>query len=168
MRSARGGARIQTSSQAEEKQYLRDGRAPLPRLTSTSRVMSSNRAGNTRPEIELRSALRRQGLPDFEENPSTVTGRPDIVFRSERVAVFVHGCFWHRCPHCKPALPKSHRVFWREKFRANRLRDARKSRQLRSEGWSVLTVWECQVLIEPERAARRVARALKSGNPGLN
>jgi DNA mismatch endonuclease (patch repair protein) len=61
------------------------------------------------------------------------------------VAVFVNGCYWHRCPHCRPPLPKSHPEFWSAKFAANQERDARKTAELEAAGWVVVTVWECRV-----------------------
>lgn len=68
-------------------------------------------------------------------------GRPDFLFRAEKVAVFVHGCFWHGCQRCyRP--PKSNRSFWRRKLAENRSRDRRAARLLRDAGYSVLVVWE--------------------------
>lgn len=65
------------------------------------------------------------------------------------MAIFVNGCFWHRCPHCQPKVPKSHPEYWEAKFAANRARDARKADQLEAAGWHVATVWECEVRRQP-------------------
>jgi DNA mismatch endonuclease (patch repair protein) len=74
-----------------------------------------------------------------------VAGTPDLVLPEYRAVVFVHGCFWHRHPGCGFAYtPRSRRAFWVAKFRANVIRDRRVARALRAQGWSVLTVWECQ------------------------
>ena len=72
-------------------------------------------------------------------------GSPDIAFPSRRLAIFVHGCYWHRCPYCQPDVPKQHSLFWAQKFAANQERDLRKNKQLGDQGWRVVTIWECQV-----------------------
>jgi DNA mismatch endonuclease, patch repair protein len=141
------------------RSYLRDGRAPVPLNSSTSEVMRANRARATGPELAVRELLESAGLTTFQTNPHDLPGRPDIAFPAVRLAVFVHGCFWHQCPHCTLPLPRSHTEFWVAKFRANKLRDARKARALRRNGWSVLTVWECQIRDSPDRVANRIARA---------
>jgi DNA mismatch endonuclease, patch repair protein len=123
--------------------------------------MSANKARNTGPERRLRTELLKIGARGFRLNSATTPGRPDLLFPSRRVAVFVHGCFWHRCPHCNPPMPKSHVEFWERKFSANRRRDARKARILRREGWAVLTVWECQLRNDSHRAAMRVLARLE-------
>jgi DNA mismatch endonuclease (patch repair protein) len=72
-------------------------------------------------------------------------GRPDISYPGRRIAVFVHGCYWHHCPRCYPNLPKSNPEFWARKFELNHERDARKRRQLEERGWTVFEAWECDV-----------------------
>lgn len=144
------------------KSYLRDGRAPIPRLPATSRIMSANRGRGTSPELRLRNALRDIGVRNFQSNFSAIPGRPDIAFPGRRLAVFVNGCFWHRCPHCGPSTPKTHVAFWSAKFAANKARDARKLRELRERGWATLSIWECRLKRDPKRAAGRVVRRLKS------
>lgn len=73
-------------------------------------------------------------------------GKPDLVFSRRRMAIFVHGCFWHRHPECKLArLPKSRRDFWIPKLEGNRERDLRNQKELRNLGWAVHIVWECEV-----------------------
>lgn len=89
-------------------------------------------------------------------------GRPDIVLPARRKIVFVNGCFWHRHRDCPLArIPKSRKTFWLEKLEANRLRDGRARAALRRAGWSVATVWECQ-LANPERLASRLCRFLET------
>lgn len=87
-------------------------------------------------------------------------GRPDIAYPGRHVAIFVNGCFWHRCPACQPSIPKSNTEFWNEKFRRNVERDERKRRELENQGWTVLTVWECELRDEPSRVLQEVVRAL--------
>jgi DNA mismatch endonuclease (patch repair protein) len=107
--------------------------------------MQANRGKNTRPELELRRLLREAGYPGYRLHWKKAPGRPDIAYPGRRVAVFVNGCYWHRCPHCRPPLPKSHPEFWSAKFAANQERDARKTAELEAAGWVVVTVWECRV-----------------------
>lgn len=129
---------------------------PAPKATSAAvtRTMKANRAKDTGPEIALRWVLREQGLTGYKTFWKHVPGRPDVVYPSARVAIFLHGCYWHRCPHCKLRLPKANRKFWAKKFRLNRERDARKSRELRKLGWTVLTAWECYLAKRPKRLER--------------
>ncbi|NUN71307.1 MAG: very short patch repair endonuclease [Bacteroidetes bacterium] len=107
--------------------------------------MRANKAKGTGPELTLRKALRRSGVIGATFNPKNIPGRPDILYRDDRLAIFINGCFWHRCPYCKYGLPKSNRIFWKKKFEMNKSRDIRKARELRKLGYSVMTVWECQI-----------------------
>lgn len=144
------------------KKYLRDGRAPIPKKESTSRVMSSNRGRNTEPELILRGILRKEGIVGARFNLKSVIGRPDIVFLKKRLAIFVHGCFWHRCQYCKNSLPRTHRSFWIKKFKANKERDKRKIKLLKNDGWRVLVVWEHEIKKDPVRAIKRFKKILRT------
>lgn len=109
-----------------------------------SEVMSRVKGRNTRPEMRLRRALHAAGLR-YRLQAKELPGRPDIVFRPAKLAIFVHGCFWHRHPGCHHArLPKSRVEFWQEKLGGNVQRDARQLAQLKEDGWTVLTLWECE------------------------
>jgi DNA mismatch endonuclease (patch repair protein) len=127
------------------RKYLRDGRAPIPEKEATSRVMSANRGRDTSPERALRRELRRVGRSGYRLHAPGVPGRPDVAFLSQKVAVFVHGCYWHRCPRCQMPLPRTHTGFWKAKFEANQLRDRRKEELLAQRGWKVVTLWECEI-----------------------
>jgi len=107
--------------------------------------MSRIRGKDTKPELVVRSALHALGFR-FRLHVRGLPGSPDLVFPGRRKVVFVHGCFWHghRCRHGL-AQPKSNVGFWRAKLAANIARDARVKRQLRADGWSVATAWECTV-----------------------
>ena len=140
--------------------YIRDGRAPLQASEKTSRAMSAIRAKDTKPELLLRKMLRDVGLNRYRLHSKNVPGRPDVVFSRKKVVIFVHGCFWHSCPYCKPALPKAHRTFWRKKINANKLRDARKKRELKQSGWKALVVWACH--LRTERGRSRVLRRIRT------
>lgn len=130
---------------SQEKVYLRDGRAPVPAKVSTSKAMSANKARDTIPELRLRKALHEHGVKGYRLNWKKVPGRPDISFPGKKIAIFVHGCFWHRCPLCNLSLPKSNQDFWSQKFKNNVNRDRLKQEQLTGMGWHVITVWECEI-----------------------
>ena len=99
--------------------------------------MRANRARDTGPERRLRQALREARLGGYRLNWRKAPGRPDIAYPGRKVAIFVHGCYWHHCPRCYPNLPKSNPEFWARKFELNRERDARKRRDLEAIGWVV-------------------------------
>ena len=119
--------------------------APEASSEATRHVMQANRSKNTKPELAVRAALREAGLTGYRIHWKKAPGKPDICFPGRRVAIFVHGCFWHRCPHCSPSRPKTHSGFWAEKFERNRARDARDNALLVSDGWTVVVVWECRL-----------------------
>jgi DNA mismatch endonuclease, patch repair protein len=114
---------------------------------------------NTKPEMALRRALWSLGLRYRIHLP--LPGRPDIVFPRVRLAIFVDGCFWHRCPvHSK--RPKTNAAFWEKKIAGNCERDARVNATLQSAGWSVLRCWEHDVEQDPTKTVRRIVRALNA------
>src|SRR6478609_6430348 len=107
-------------------------------------VMSRIRCKNTNPELVVRSFLHRRGFR-FRLHVNDLPGKPDIVLPKYRIAIFVHGCFWHHHARCRNAtFPTTRSIFWRSKILGNKRRDAKAVRQLRSLGWDVLTVWECE------------------------
>lgn len=143
------------------RQYTRDGRNPLPDTQAVSRVMSANKAIDTGPELLLRKSLGKIGVRGYRIHKRGVPGRPDIAFLGKKVAVFVNGCYWHRCPRCNLPLPKTHTQFWSEKFQRNKERDIRKIDCLESSGWKVITVWECEIKGNVEEVADKIRRALE-------
>lgn len=131
---------------------------PTPKASSLaiSKVMRANISHGTGPELLIRKTLREIGLSGYRLNWKGAPGRPDIAFPSKKVAVFVHGCFWHRCPYCRPSLPKTHTTFWKCKFERNVERDRKKTKALKKQGWKVFVFWECQVKKDPRRLALKV------------
>lgn len=121
------------------------GRNPEPTSEVTTKVMKANKGKDTGPEQTVRRLLREMGYPGYRLNWKKVPGRPDIAYPGRKIAIFVNGCFWHRCPHCNLPLPKSHTEFWREKFERNVARDEEKTRALEALGWTVITIWECEL-----------------------
>lgn len=130
---------------------------PPPRALSriVSKSMKSNRRSGTKPELLLARLLR------MKITHSRLPGSPDFVYRRAKLAVFVHGCFWHRCPVHGKTLPKTHAAFWRRKFERNVERDRLNREELEAIGWRVLVVWEHELREDPRRCARRVKKTLE-------
>ena len=130
-----------------KKTYIRDKRSPVPLNANVSRVMSSNKAKNTKPELRIRKALYADGVRGYRLNWKKVPGKPDIAFPGRKISIFINGCYWHRCPHCELPLPKTNTEFWKEKFDKNIKRDKKKEKELLDLGWTVLVFWECKIKI---------------------
>ena len=126
------------------KEYLRDKRSPTPLNDTCSKVMRANKGKDTSPELLLRKALRDAGFGGYRLHWK-VSGHPDICYPGKKLAIFVNGCFWHRCPHCDLPVPKTNTEFWEEKFKRNKERDGRKECDLKAEGWNVMVIWECEI-----------------------
>jgi DNA mismatch endonuclease, patch repair protein len=126
-----------------------------------SEVMSLVRSrGNRDTELALVHLLRKNEIKGWRRHVH-LYGRPDFTFYKQRLAVFVDGCFWHRCPkHARQ--PKSNLRFWSKKFLANVNRDHRVNRRLRMAGWRVLRIWEHELIQKnQEKLLLRLLRALK-------
>lgn len=109
-----------------------------------SEMMGRIRAKGTKPELVVRSAVHRLGYR-FRLHVKVLPGSPDLVFPGKQLALFVHGCFWHRHRGCPCAYrPKSNIEFWQGKFKSNVARDKRVQRELEGMGWRVATIWECE------------------------
>jgi DNA mismatch endonuclease (patch repair protein) len=112
------------------------------------------------PERQVRSILHRLGFR-FRLHAAQLPGRPDVVLRRHRAVVVVHGCFWHRHLDCRYAYtPKSNLSFWSKKFSENVERDRRTTAALKTLGWRVITVWECE-LRSADKLRSRLARLLQ-------
>ena len=120
-----------------------------------SHVMSRIRGhGNATTELRLMALLRANRINGWRRG-MTITGRPDFVWKRERVAVFVDGCFWHGCPkHAR--IPKSSREFWDAKRKRNKSRDLKVNRILRRQGWCIVRIWECN--LRPANQAMTLSR----------
>ncbi len=121
-------------------------------------IMQSVRRKNTRPEELLARLLSDAGVK-FEQNSDELPGQPDFVFWADATVVFVNGCFWHGHVRCRKgrSRPKTNRRYWQKKIEKNQRRDRRVARQLRHWGYSVFTIWECELTagkIPPRLASR--------------
>lgn len=114
-------------------------------------VMIANTSKDTKPELQVRRMLREEGYPGYrlhwriDDADGRYVCRPDITYPGRKLAIFVHGCFWHRCPECAMGLPKSNVDYWSKKFERNIERDRRKEDSLIGLGWDVRTIWECEI-----------------------
>jgi DNA mismatch endonuclease, patch repair protein len=123
--------------------------------------MSRIKGANTKPEKLLRSALHARGLR-FRLHRRDLPGRPDIVFVRWRVALFVHGCFWHQHDCSYSTLPATRETFWKEKLAGNAQRDERALQQLKQAGWRVAVVWECALRGSGRQPESALAGAIES------
>lgn len=145
-----------------DKNFIRDGRSPIPKTQVTSRVMSANKAKNTKPEMVFRKALWAKNIKGYRLHLKNVPGKPDIVFPIIKLAIFINGCFWHRCPICKLPTPKSNSVFWNDKFERNVQRDKMKIKLLKQANWKVVVVWECEIKRSLDRHVKKLSALVKN------
>jgi len=121
-----------------------------------SAVMRRVKSRDTAPELAVRRILRQAGV-GYRLGGAGLPGRPDVVMKGRRIALFVHGCFWHGHDCARGARqPKANADYWLAKIGRNRERDARNEAALQAGGWTVLTVWECGMR-RPDFAADLIA-----------
>ena len=126
------------------------GAAPKASSPPVPKSMRSNKRSGTRLEITLSRLLRKK------LRPSALPGRPDFVYENAKLAVFAHGCFWHRCPRDRYQLPRTHRLFWKRKLERNVERDRLNRVELEAMGWRVVEVWEHEVREDPAAVAQKI------------
>ena len=113
---------------------------------------------NKSTEIRLAKALRRSGLNGWRRHQKIV-GRPDFLFKSAKIAIFVDGCFWHGCQTCG-RIPKENRDFWTKKISTNKARDIVVNKALRKLGYKVIRIWECRLRRDENQAISIIKRFL--------
>ncbi len=128
-----------------------------------SALMSRIRGKDTAPETILRKALWAAGLR-YRKHARAPIGRPDVVFKGKRVAVFIDGCFWHGCPD-HYVHPRSKRDFWANKLADNVARDRRQTLALEAAGWKVVRAWEHEIFESLDRVVADVRAALDGHAP---
>jgi DNA mismatch endonuclease (patch repair protein) len=156
--------RISRLLKAPDKPYIRDSRSPIPLNTNVSRVMRANKSKDSIPELIVRKWLYEKGYKGYRINSRKLPGRPDICFQKFKTAIFVHGCFWHRCPLCTKDVPKNNRNFWTKKFENNISRDNKKIEELTRLGWKTLVIWECEVKPSLDKRTIKKLKQLLSKN----
>ncbi|MEQ8783987.1 MAG: very short patch repair endonuclease [Roseibium album] len=135
-----------------------------------SRMMSGIRGKDTKPELIVRKALHRAGFR-FRLHDSKLPGKPDLVLSKYKVAIFVHGCFWHGHDCHLFRLPSTRTEFWQKKIASNVERDRLVTNALVNSGWRIATVWECALKGKARLAGDMVVQHLiswlRSGEPEL-
>lgn len=127
-------------------------------------LMSKIKGGNTAPEMIVRRLVFSMGYR-YRLHRKDLPGRPDLVFRSRKSVVFVHGCFWHQHKGCKKAtIPKTRTEFWSKKLNRNAERDVEVRKALTKLGWRVLTIWECETK-EPNNLTVKIREFLDNPDP---
>jgi DNA mismatch endonuclease (patch repair protein) len=121
--------------------------------------MAQIKSKNTGPELALRKLLSENKVRGYRLH-SKIFGKPDLVFTKKRLAVFIDGCFWHKCPGCF-VKPTSRTKFWKEKIRNNIKRDKEVNKFLEKNNWKFLRIWEHELKKNPEKACLRIIRQLK-------
>ena len=126
-----------------------------------SEIMSNVRSRNTKPEMIFRRQLHALGYR-YRLNVKDLSGKPDIVLPKYRTVILIHGCFWHQHPGCKKAtIPKTRPDFWKQKLLSNIDRDKINVDKLESEGWHVITIWECEIGKDHKRAISQIDDQLR-------
>lgn len=129
-----------------------------------SRMMSGIRSRNTGPEQLVRSGLFAAGFR-FRLHRRDLPGKPDLVLTKWRTVIFINGCFWHAHQGCRFfRIPKSRRPFWIQKLEANRTRDAACAAALISNGWKVISVWECALRADVAATLELLQSAIRDGS----
>lgn len=121
--------------------------------------MSRIRSVNTKPELFVRRFLSSKGLR-YRINYQ-ITGKPDIAFTKFKIAIFIHGCFWHKHKCHYSVMPKTNKKFWADKLSANKLRDKKNEKALKKMGWHILTIWECDLSDFPEGTLKKIFRFIQ-------
>jgi DNA mismatch endonuclease, patch repair protein len=120
--------------------------------------MAAIKSADMKPEMIVRSMAHRLGYR-YRLHARDLPGKPDLVFRSRRKAIFVHGCFWHQHKNSKCVdgrMPKSNLDYWQQKLETNVSRDKRNLTTLKALGWKTLVVWECEILRAPEQIRKKL------------
>ena len=125
------------------------------------RIMQRVPRFDSAPERKVRRLLHRMGFR-FRLHRRDLPGRPDIVISKHRIAVFVHGCFWHQHEACSKSRPPTSNIeYWSQKFYENKQRDERNETQLERLYWKVLVLWECEV-DDPKTVAKKIKHLIDS------
>jgi DNA mismatch endonuclease (patch repair protein) len=131
--------------------------------TRSRNMQAIKSANNATTERRVRAHLSQLGVRGWRIRPVGVPGNPDFVFPVEKVAIFVDGCFWHCCPGCGH-IPKSNAEYWKRKLKRNKARDRLVNKHLRSVGFRVIRLWECEIKRNPVKCIQAIVRLLSAPN----
>lgn len=123
--------------------------------------------GNRSTEWKIRSRLISIGVSGWNLHNKSIFGIPDFAFESQKVVVFLDGCFWHGCKLCKN-IPTSNREFWLQKIERNRKHDIQVTRKLRRDGWQVIRFWEHQIKKNPNDCIEKIINTIYSHSQNKN
>ncbi|MFW6383403.1 MAG: very short patch repair endonuclease [Nanoarchaeota archaeon] len=119
-----------------------------------SELMSKIRSKNTKLEVNFRKKVFAKGLR-YRIYPKNIPGKPDMVFPKSKLAVFIDGCFWHKCPKCFKE-PVSNKDYWIKKIQYNVDKDKRINQEIENMGWRVLRFWEHEIKKNPEKCIKQI------------
>ena len=138
---------------------MSDVHSPEVRSYNMSRI----RGKDTKPEVVVRKYLFSQGFR-YRKNVKDLPGRPDIVLKKYNTCIFINGCFWHMHEGCRYFVwPKSNVQFWKEKINSNVERDNKNYNLLKDQGWTVITIWECELKKDSfEKTMRSLTETIRS------
>lgn len=122
-----------------------------------SEIMAKVRSRDTGPEMQVRRSLHRAGYR-FRVHRADLPGRPDLLFPRYKIALFVHGCFWHYHGCKKSKLPKTNIAYWTDKIQRNVSRDNRVRRDLEHLGWKWRVIWQCEVAAGVGRISKELSK----------
>lgn len=120
--------------------------------------MSRIKSSSTGPELTLRKLLFQAGLRGYRLNYK-LAGKPDIVFTRRKIAIFVDGCFWHKCPRDYKE-PATNKVFWEHKIESNLIRDKEVNKILKRREWTVLRIWEHDLKKDPTACLGKILKII--------
>ncbi|NQU83164.1 MAG: very short patch repair endonuclease [Parcubacteria group bacterium] len=125
-----------------------------------SEIMSSVRSKDSKIEIKFRKAIWERGFR-YRKNPTNYFGKPDIVLKKHKTAIFIDSCFWHGCKkHCR--LPATRKKYWIEKIERNKKRDKEVNRYYKKIDWRVIRIWEHEILKDFDKTMRKTEKFLIS------
>mgnify|MGYP001603214487 CR=1 FL=1 len=125
------------------------------------RTMQAVRSKGTRLEKRLFAILAGMGVSGWQKNVKNITGKPDVAFPNQKIAIFVDGCFWHGCTHCRRKLPETNHEYWERKIKHNVKLAESYNEQLSHNGWTVIRIWEHEIADTAKLKVRM--EELKSG-----
>ena len=124
--------------------------------------MQAVKSKGTKLEKRLFAMLAGTGISGWKKNVKNIAGKPDVAFLNQKIAIFVDGCFWHGCPHCRRKLPETNHEYWERKIKRNVELAESYNEQLSRDGWIVIRIWEHEITDTAKLKSR--LKELKSGN----